>query len=174
MKLSHLRKCGGFALLGNGCRSFGLGVTAMALRRASTAQIGPRLHLNLTHRDKVLLIATPLLAGVALRIALDAMADPASGPGLSGQNIFGFALIPAMIGLLIYALRSREVLIEAKPKNFGLTAMWRRFVQPVLGGCWSAVRLTGWTQRAPWVFGKLLLERAWHSKRWRQSLNFRL
>lgn len=159
-------------MLRNGCRCIGSGFTAGAVRRATTAQIGPRLHLNLTHRDKVLLIATPLLAGVSLRIALDAMADSGPSPGLSGQNIFGFALIPAMVGLLIYALRSKEVLVEPKPKIFRPTAMWERLVRPLLGGCWAAVRLTGWTQRAPWVFGKLLLERAWHSKRWRQSFNF--
>jgi hypothetical protein len=172
MKVSHLRKCGGFALLRNNCRCFGFGFTATVLRRATTAQIGPRFHLNLTHRDKALLVVTPLLAGLALRIMLDTMANPASGLTLSMPNIFSFALIPAMIGLLVYALRSKEVLAEAKLNTFGPTAIWQRFVRPLLDGFGAVLRLTGWTQRAPWVFGRLLMERAWHSKRWRQSLSF--
>jgi hypothetical protein len=171
MKVSHLRKCGGFALMRNGCRYFNLGSSAGALRRAVTAQIGPRLHLNLTHRDKALLIATPLLGGFFLRLALDAMADPIPGPGNSVPAIFSFALIPAMIGLLIYALRFKEVHL-AKLKTFPRPTIRQRFVRPLLNGCRAAIHFTGWTQRAHVVFGKLLVERAWHSKRWRQSFNF--
>ena len=70
-----------------------------------------------------------------------------------------------MLGLLIYALRPKEVLVHAKPKLFPM--IWRRCVRALLAGFCKAASLTGWTQRAPYIFGKLFLERAWHDWRWR-------
>ena len=160
MKLSHLGKCGGLALLRNDCRSLRFSFPAGENCQTTTATTNSRHRLVRITRDKVCLIAAPLLAGLAVRIALDAMADPAPGPVLTGPGIFSFALIPAVIGLLLYVLLPKEVLLEAKLKFFRPSTVWH------------LLRLTGWTHRVHLVFGKLLLERAWFSRRWRQSFNW--
>ena len=149
----------------------GLSFTADAIRHALTAQVGPSPRLNPRPLVKALLFATPLLAGLCLRIALDALDNPAPGLGLTFWNIFGFALVAAMIGLLIYALRTKEVLVDAKPKAFEHTTYRQRISRPLLTGCQGAATLAGWTHRAPYVYGKLILERLRHDPRWRQTFS---
>jgi hypothetical protein len=135
---------------------------ADSVRGALTAQISPRPRLNLALWQKTFLFATPLLAGLALRVALDALTNAPPGLSHAGRYLFGFALIPTMFLLLIYALRTKEVLVEAKPK---LSQSFRHSIIDLLGDLWKTASLTGWTLRTPYHFGKLLLERTGLDKR---------
>ena len=153
----------------NRCRPMGLSFVAGAVGRALTARVGPHPRLHPRPLIKALLFVTPLLVGLCVRITLDALANPGPGLGLTGWNIFGFALVAAMIGLLIYALRTKEVLVDAKPKLLPPLTPRQRISRPLMTACWSLAKLTGWTQRAACVYCTLLLERLWHDRRWRQT-----
>lgn len=150
----------------------GLSFMAAAIGRALTAQIGPYPRLKPSPLVKALLFVTPLLVGLCVRIVLDALANPGSGLGLTGWNIFGFALVAAMIGLLIYALRTKEVLVDAKPKLLPPATLRQKISRPLLSSCWSVAKLTGWTQRAAYIYCSLMIERVLLDRRWRENFSY--